>query len=214
LGICAGLLSEACNARLRSISQSECLHVSYLAHAAFLKALRNYLGTDDILITYVKANRNDANSTVVGDFADWILVRHRIDLDKPLIEVARRAQDDVGEAKERYLPYWHIVKDVCPGQYLNDFGITPYCFDFVPAFEPKVDLGGSASFHLLHDLQVFPFRLTATDIFCRTTQFRNPQSNELDLSIDLIYHSGFLAAEKVQVVLEEMKSELEKVARS
>jgi Condensation domain len=214
LGVCTGLLSERCNRRLAELAKEQGYHVSYLAHAAYLKALHTFLGQDDILITYVKANRNDANSSVIGDFADWVPVRHRLNLDRPLTDVARDAQRDVNEAKEHYLPYWHIVENVCPGQYLNDFGLTPYSFDFVPAFEPKVDFGGGVSFSLLHDLQVFPFRLTATDIFCRATQFRDPQSNELNLSIDLIYHSGFLSAEKVQAVSNELKAELENLALS
>lgn len=212
LGVCPGFLSAAANTRIAETAARHGFHVSYLAHAAFVKALRGYLGTDDILLTYVKANRNDANANLVVNTADWVMVRHRLDFSKPLAEIARAAQRDINEAKEKYLPYWHIVEHVCPQQYLNDFGVTPYSFDFVPAFEPKVDLGGPAAFHLLHDLQVFPFRLTATDIFCRATQYRDPASGELHLSVDLIYHAGFLAAEKVQSVSDAMKAELENPA--
>jgi hypothetical protein len=209
LGVYVGLLSETCNRNLAAIASKKGFHLSYLAHAAFVKALRTFLGTDDILLTYVKANRNDSNTAVVGNFADWVPVRHRLNLDLPLTDVAQATQRDITEAKEHYIPYWQIVEGVCPQQYLNDFGITPYSFDFVPAFEPKVDFGGGVSFHLLHDLQVFPFRLTATDIFCRATQFRDPQSGELNLSIDLIYHSGFLPSEKIQAISDQIKAELE-----
>jgi hypothetical protein len=212
LNIVAGLLTPEQNQNLASAAKQSELHISYFAHAAFLKALRHHVGGDDLLITYVKANRNATNSAVVGNFADWIPVRHRLNLDLPLLELARQAQADVAASKERYLPYWYIVQQICPEQYFNDFGLTPYSFDFVPAFEPKIDFGAGVSFNLLHELQVFPVRLTATDIFCRATQYRDPASNELHLSIDLIYHSGFLSADQVKAVSQGMIAELTHVA--
>jgi hypothetical protein len=209
LALCADHLSFETSAKLFKIAEQKGVHFSYLIHAAFTKALSTWTKSDDVLVTFVKANRNDANSAVVGNFADWVTVRHQLDLKAPLGDIAKAAEHDVNKAKENYLPYWHIVEQVCPHQYFNDFGITPYSFDFMPEFNPKIDFGGKASFLLLRDLEVFPFRLTATDIFCRTTLVGDLDKKERKIEIFLIYHGGYLKEDQVRGVLNEMKAALE-----
>jgi Condensation domain len=213
LALCTDHLSLKTSAQIYSLAERAGVHFSYLVHAAFVKALKTWTSSDDILVTFVKANRNDANTAVVGNFADWVTVRHRLDLKARLELIAKNAQRDVAEAKEHYLPYWHIVKELCPQQYFNDFGITPYSFDYMPELNPNIDHGGQSSFTLLRDLEVFPFRLTATDIFCRTTLVGQLGAPERRIEVFLIYHGGFLSAEKVQGMLAEMKGELERAAQ-
>ncbi len=209
LAACVDHLSFETSAKLFKLAAEKGIHFSYLIHAAFTKALSTWTKSNDVLVTFVKANRNDANSAVVGNFADWVTVRHKLDLSASLGDVAKAAEHDVSEAKENYLPYWQIVEQICPHQYFNDFGITPYSFDFMPEFNPKIDFGGKASFLLLRDMEVFPFRLTATDIFCRTTLVGDLDKKERKIEIFLIYHGGYLIDEQVRGVLNEMKAALE-----
>lgn len=214
LAVCADHIDLDTSAKLFKLAEKTGIHFSYLIHAAFTKALKTWTGSADVLVTFVKANRNEANSAVVGNFADWVTVRHTVDGAAPLAQIAKTAEHDVSDAKEHYLPYWHIVEQVCPRQYFNDFGITPYSFDFMPEFNPKLDFGGKASFLLLRDMEVFPFRLTATDMFCRTTLVGELDKSDRKIEIFLIYHGGFLTEEQVRGVLNEMKSELEKAAHA
>jgi hypothetical protein len=213
LAVLSDRLSVETSNALAKLAERQGVHISYLGHAAFLKTLKMLTQSDDILVTFVKANRNEANSAVVGNFADWVMVRHRLDLTAPLPDIAQRAQTDVAVAKDHYQPYWHIVEEMALSQYFNDFGVTPYSFDFMPYIEPKLDMGGGVSFIPLYALEVLPFRLTATDLFCRMTIVGDSESTAQRVEIMLIYHGGYLDQAKVQRALDEMKRELEAAAK-
>lgn len=208
LSAVAHRLDASTSRALEAIAKTRGIHVSYLLHAAFMKALARHTGSDDLLVTFVKANRNEKNTAVAANFADWVMVRHRRDLSLPLAELAVDAALDVGEAKEKYQPYWHVVREVAPAQYFNDFGLTPYSFDFMPFLDPKLDFGQGVSFVLLREMEVFPFRLTATDIFCRASLVGNLTNAEQVVELILVYHAGFLAEASVKAVLDHMTTEL------
>jgi hypothetical protein len=211
LGVCSRHMTAAESAPLLAHAERHKLHPSYLIHAAFLRGLEQFVGSDDLLVTFVKANREPATGGVVANFADWVMVRHRLVAGSVLTAIAGAAQRDVSEAKDRYLPYWHILRELAPGQYFNDFGVTPYSFDFVPPLQPKVDVGGLASFTFLHELDAIPFRLTATDIFCRMSLHTHGGDAAARIAIDLIHHAGYLAKTQVESVLDRMNRELQSV---
>lgn len=213
LNAVAHRLDSATSGALERIAKARGIHVSYLLHAAYMKALAEHTASDDLLVTFVKANRNERNSAVAANFADWVMVRHRRDLTLPLADLAAGAALDVGEAKDNYQPYWHIVHHVAPGQYFNDFGLTPYSFDFMPYLDPKLDFGQGVAFVLLREMEVFPFRLTATDIFCRASLMGNLANAEQVVELILVYHAGYLTEARVRAVLERMTAELVAAAR-
>jgi Condensation domain len=208
LGVCSDQLSVKNSAALFQAAEAGGFHASYLVHAAFLKGLQKLLGSDDILVTFVKANREQSTGGIIANFADWVMVRHQLKGASSLQTIAASAQKEVNEAKAQYLPYWHIVRELCPSQYFKDFGITPYSFDFVPPLQPKVDVGGKIKFSFLHELDAIPYRLVATDIFCRMSMHTYEGDASARINIDLIHHSGFVPKERVQTVLDTMKSEL------
>jgi hypothetical protein len=150
---------------------------------------------------------------VVGNFADWVMVRHKLDLEQNIETIAKSAQQDVAEAKDHYLPYWYLVEHLCKEQYFKDFGITPYCYDYLPTFAPKIDVGGQASFFLLRDLEVLPTRVVATDLFCRVNVIETPGVADQRLGIDLIYHDGVYTADDSREIVKHMSDELDAAAR-
>ncbi|MDX2145717.1 MAG: condensation domain-containing protein [Rhodospirillaceae bacterium] len=213
LAVHADIVGTDTTAAVMKIAERDGYHFSYLVHCAFLKALSAHCGLKDLLVTFVKANRNDANNFVVGNFADWIMVRHQLDLDHGIEKIAKAAQQDVTEAKDHYLPYWHLVDRLSPEQYFKDFGITPYCYDYLPTFAPKIDVGGQASFFLLRDLEVLPYRVVATDLFCRVNVIETSGSTDQRLGIDLIHHSGVVSKDQIKHVMRDIVGALEKAAR-
>ncbi len=210
LGVCSDQLSVQHSAALFQTAEAGGIHASYIVLAAFLRGLQKLLALDDILVTFVKANRDQSTGGIIANFADWVMVRHRLEASNSLQTIAARTQKDVNEAKAQYLPYWHIVQELCPSQYFKDFGITPYSFDFVPPLQPKVDVGGKIKFSFLHELDAIPYRLVATDIFCRMSMHTYEGDSGPRINIDLIHHSGFVPKEQVQIVLDAMKGELAK----
>ncbi|MCB2107912.1 MAG: hypothetical protein KDE14_09445 [Rhodobacteraceae bacterium] len=208
LSVCMENLSANDSARLQKLADAAGYHVSFLVYAAFLSALRTFTGSDDVLVTFVKANRDKSTGHIVGNFADWVTVRHRAKSEESRAETAAIYQKDVNEAKSHYVPYWSVVKDLCPGQYFKDFGLTPYSFDFTPPLPPAIDVGAPISFGFLHELEVIPYRLTATDIFCRMSMHTHPGEDLPRIDIGLIYHSGHLQKASVEKVLADMKHEL------
>jgi|GEM_PF-3805160 len=212
LAVCADIVGPQTTAAVVKIAERGGYHFSYLAHCAFLKALKRHTGLDDLLVTFVRANRNDSNNLVVGNFADWVMVRHKLDLSQNIETIASSAQRDVADAKERYLPYWYLVAQLASEQYFKDFGLTPYCYDYLPTFAPKIDVGGQASFFLLRDLEVLPTRVVATDLFCRVNVIETPGSTDQRLGIDLIYHSGVVTAEESKALVAQIKAELDAAA--
>lgn len=208
LGVCSDQLTLEQSAALLKLAETEGYHSSYFVHAAFLKALQPVVDSDDILVTFVKANRDQATGGIIANFADWVMVRHQLKGEPSLRKIAPQAQKDVNEAKNQYLPYWHIVHELSPSQYFKDFGITPYSFDFVPPLQPKVDIGAPIKFAFLHQLDAIPFRLVATDIFCRMSMHTYEGDPHPRIHLDLIHHSGYVPRDKVQSVLDVMKREI------
>jgi hypothetical protein len=208
LGVVSAQLSQTESQRVFAASDSNGFHASYLIHACYLRGLKALLAADDLLVTFVKANREPATGGVIANFADWVMVRHRLSSQESLLELAKSAQSEVGTAKENYTPYWDIVEQLCPQQYMNDFGITPYSFDFVPPLQPNVDAGGKIKFNFLHELDAIPYRLVATDIFCRMSMHTFSGESTPRIVIDLIHHAGFVPKEKVKAVLDTMIQEL------
>jgi hypothetical protein len=208
LGVVSTQLSGTDSQRVFAAAESNGFHASYLVHACFLRGLKAHLAIDDILVTFVKANRERSTGGVIANFADWVMVRHRLPAEQSLLELAKSAQSEVGTAKENYTPYWHIVEQLCPQQYMIDFGITPYSFDFVPPLQPNVDAGGKIKFNFLHELDAIPYRLVATDIFCRMSMHTFRGESTPRIAIDLIHHASFVDRPKVEALAETMKMAL------
>lgn len=213
LDISFGRLTHDISNKVLAYAEKEKIHFSYIIRAAYVKALQDWTGNEDVLMTSVKANRSKETGDIIANLAHWMISRHRTPRDMPLRQMAKTILDDTNECKERYLPYWDIVNSISPDQYFSNFGIIPCSFNYLPPFATKFESGGSVSLCPLFEFAAFSPRLIANEFFPRCLMSLDPETQEEVIAIDLGYNREIVATDKAQAVLDQIIGEVSNAFR-
>ena len=208
LDLCLGHLSPEVSKAVMEYSDRKGMHYSYVIQAAYIKALQDWAGIEDILLTTTKANRSDETGTIIANLAHWMIGHPRVPRKIPIREVAQIILNDTAKAKEHYLPYWDIVKEICPQQYSCNFGITPFSFNFLPPVAKQIESGGAVSLRPLFEFFAFSPRVVATEFYLRCLTNTDPETNTEIISCDLGFKREVVEESKAREALDQITQEI------
>lgn len=109
-----GHLFDACKA----LSRTEGVTSFMLFMAAILVTLRHYTGQEDLCLGTYTANRGRAETErVIGDFANTLTLRTRLDGDPTFRECLRRVRDVcLGAQANQDVPFFKLLEEIEPGR--------------------------------------------------------------------------------------------------